>query len=67
VPWFCYVTRTFPFLYDTFVVTVTSRMNKDIWDMLKRVLEYELNITTEYILDPDLYTDKDVLLFKVVC
>jgi len=46
---------------------VRSRMNKDMWDMLKRVLEYELNITTQYILDPDLYTDKDVLLFKVVC
>ena len=54
-------------MYDTFVVTVTSPMNKDVWDMLKRLLEYELNITTEYILDPDLYTDKDVLLFNVVC
>ena len=42
-------------------------MNKDIWYMLKRVLGYELTIITEYVLDPDLYTDKDVLLFKLVC
>jgi hypothetical protein len=45
----------------------TSHMNKDIWDMLKRVLEYEFNIMRQYILDPYQYTDRDVLLFKVVC
>jgi len=54
-------------MYDTFVVMVTSHMNKDILDKLKRVLEYELTISTEYILDPDLYTDKGVLKFKLVC
>ena len=55
------------FMYDTFVVMVTRLMNKDIWDILKRVLEYELTITTEYVLDPDLYTNTCVLMFNVVC
>ena len=53
-------------MYDTFVVMGTSHLNKNIWDILNRVLEYEYNIWAEYILDPDLDTDKDVLMFKVV-
>jgi len=48
-------------------VMVTSHLNREMWDMFKRVREYELNITTEYILDHDLYTAKGVLMFKVLC
>ena len=49
-----FVTCTFSFLCDTFVVMGTSHMNKDIWDTFNRVLKYEHNISTEYIFDRDL-------------